>query len=100
MPYMCIPIQDVCPEVTNPEQDPVACQPDATAMQGRIMILCLNCPECSYIPQCILAVHMAPMMSGISYGLTLLEGPSALNPVLVEWMQLVCHHSHTCHLTF
>ena len=34
MPYMCIPIQDVCPEVTNPEQNPVACQPDATAMQG------------------------------------------------------------------
>ena len=31
---MCMLIQDVCPEVTNPEQDPVACQPDA--MQGHI----------------------------------------------------------------
>ena len=27
-------MQDVCPEVTNPEQDPMACQPDATAMEG------------------------------------------------------------------
>ena len=26
-------LQDVCPEVSNPEQDPVECEPDATVME-------------------------------------------------------------------
>ena len=60
-------------------------------------ILELSC-YIMYVPishQCILAVPMALMMSGISYGLTLLQGPLALNPALAEWMQLVCHYSHS-----
>ena len=33
--YMYI-MQDVCPEISNPEQDPAACEPDTDNMAGKL----------------------------------------------------------------